>query len=401
MPPRSEGIPTRLGSGALLLPGLGITQTIGWGSTFYLPVVLAPALVADLGISEPLVYGGVTLMLLVSAAAAGVAGDLMSRIGPRRVMMGGSLLLALGCAALALATGPASYLAAWALFGLGGPAALSQGAATAVQQRFPGSSRRMLGALSIITAVAPMAAYPALALLDASIGWRPLLAILAAAHLVLCLPLHGALAPAKLTRVATASSLSAATRPAGRERHVLALFSAAFALSSLVTWGLALHIVTAARGLGHGTEVALAAGALAGPVQILGRVADGVVAARVGLPLAGAVALGLMALGLVTAASIGDVPAGLAAFVALYGLGAGVLGIVRSALPAELLGPERFAAVYGRMARWQNLAFAAGPVVVAWALTAFGAAGGLWAATAVIAVALAAFLRAWWVLRDP
>ena len=160
-PPTAHGTSAALVEGAPLLAGLAITQTAGWGSTFYLPVVLAPTLTVDLAVPEPLVYGGVTLMLLVSAAVAGASGDLMARIGPRRVMMGGSLLLALGCAALSLAVGPVSYLAAWLLFGLAAPAALSQGAATALQQRVPGSSRRMLGALSIITAITPVVAWPA------------------------------------------------------------------------------------------------------------------------------------------------------------------------------------------------------------------------------------------------
>jgi hypothetical protein len=42
---------------------LGIGQILGWGFTFYLPVILAEPLQRDLRLSEGAVFGGVTVMV--------------------------------------------------------------------------------------------------------------------------------------------------------------------------------------------------------------------------------------------------------------------------------------------------------------------------------------------------
>ena len=45
---------------------LAVTQIIGWGTTFYLPGVLSRTMAADIGVSQEFIFGGVTIMLVVS-----------------------------------------------------------------------------------------------------------------------------------------------------------------------------------------------------------------------------------------------------------------------------------------------------------------------------------------------
>jgi len=49
--------------------GLGVSQLVCWGITYYLIGVLGPLIVADLRWSSALVYGGFSVALLVMAAS--------------------------------------------------------------------------------------------------------------------------------------------------------------------------------------------------------------------------------------------------------------------------------------------------------------------------------------------
>ena len=78
---------------------------IGWGSTYYVPAVLAPALRRDLGLSQEVVFSGVTVMLSVAAAIAPFAGRVMERRGARGPLVLGSLMIAAALVELSFAQG--------------------------------------------------------------------------------------------------------------------------------------------------------------------------------------------------------------------------------------------------------------------------------------------------------
>src|SRR5205809_4030625 len=50
----------------VVLP-LGVAQTISWGSTYYLPAILATAMAADIGVSTASVFAAFSGALLASA----------------------------------------------------------------------------------------------------------------------------------------------------------------------------------------------------------------------------------------------------------------------------------------------------------------------------------------------
>ena len=47
---------------------LGSAQTLAWGSTYYLPAILAAPMARDLGVSTGVVFGAFSAALLVAAA---------------------------------------------------------------------------------------------------------------------------------------------------------------------------------------------------------------------------------------------------------------------------------------------------------------------------------------------
>src|ERR1700752_458881 len=96
----------------------GITQIVAWGPPLYALGVLGKPIAADTGWSQSLVFGGLTIGLLVSSAASTTVGRLIDRRGGRQVMSAGSVLMAIGLVALSQVTHPYAYLAAWAFLGL-------------------------------------------------------------------------------------------------------------------------------------------------------------------------------------------------------------------------------------------------------------------------------------------
>src|ERR1700730_18186018 len=89
---------------ARLIGGLGIGQIIGWGSSFYLPTILARDISRDTGLSGGGVDRGVTVILLVSAALAPWLGRRLDRGDARLIMTTGSVVNALALGVLAVSS---------------------------------------------------------------------------------------------------------------------------------------------------------------------------------------------------------------------------------------------------------------------------------------------------------
>ena len=382
------------------IAALGLTQLVGWGTTYYLPAILADAMAAGTGLPRTAVFGGVTIMLLVSAAAAPAVGRRLAVEGARRGMVLGSGLVALGLAVLAGAHGPLTFALAWTILGLAAPLALTQAATTAMVQiaRDDGrddGARRAITLLSLFSGLASTASWPVLIWLEGAVGWRASVLAYAGFHLMVAAPLHALVLPrrsrdgAALARAAPGAGTP--LTPPAPPRPVpgaFALAAATFALAGIVSWGLPLHVVTILRAFGHSPGAAVAIGAVLGPAQICARLIDLAGARRVDILAMGVAAAALMPLAIL-ALMAGALPAAAVGFAAGYGLSAGTMTIVRAVAPLRLFGREAYAVVTGRLAVPQNVAFAAAPLAFAGLGEALGPRALLGVALAVSLLALA------------
>src|SRR3954469_9197435 len=96
---------------------LGVAQTLAWATSYYLPAVAAPVVVADLGADPALVYGAFSLPLLLSGLAAPRVGRAIERHGGRPVLLLSVLLLALGLGLLGLLPGLWGWTLGWVVLG--------------------------------------------------------------------------------------------------------------------------------------------------------------------------------------------------------------------------------------------------------------------------------------------
>ncbi|MBO0765911.1 MAG: MFS transporter [Hyphomicrobiaceae bacterium] len=338
---------------------LGFTQIISWGTTLYALGVLGKPIAADTGWSQSLVFGGLTVGLLVSGAVSASVGRCFDRRGGRLAMAAGSVLVAIGLALLALVRDPWSYLAVWAFLGLAMRLTLYDAAFAALVQVTPSRGRRAISYLTLFGGLASTVFWPIGHALNGAYGWRPTLLVFAAINFLLCVPLHWlglgrreSLAQAEYARATGGSPQHTPGHPLDGATRVLAmaLFGAVAAASAVVIGALAVHLVPILEAAGLGSSAAVLLASFKGVAQVLGRIWD-LTLARKWHPLdIGRVSVGLLPLSFSVLMLGGADFWSALAFTLLFGVSNGLVTIVRGAVPLALFGPEGYGTVLGILA---------------------------------------------------
>lgn len=384
---------------------LGVTQIVGWGTTYAVPAILVDPISRDLGIPPSLVFAGISVMLLVNAAAAPLLGPRIDRIGAAPVLLVGSIVMATGLGLLALSVGPITYLCAWAVLGIGMATALATPAFAALVAIGGRGARRHIATLSLFTGLSSTVFWPAMLWLHGMMDWRSILFCFAVLHLLLCLPLHALVLPRR-GDPASADPATPGQRPvpaslsATDERKAFWLVALAFASAGFVGWGLALQLPELFKQLGLAATTAIAIAALAGPVQVAARAIDMALSSRTTALGVAVMASMILPAGLAfLAVMVALVPlapavivAGLLAFIVAWGSANGLTSVARAAVPLELFDPNRYATSMGRLAVMQNIAFACAPVVLAAALHRLGPMAAVVLSMLLALVALGAMI---------
>jgi predicted MFS family arabinose efflux permease len=372
----------------LLLAGLGAAQIIGWGSTFYLPSVLGPPIGASLGLTQDVVFAGVTVMYLVGAAIAPAAGRAVDARGARGVMATGSVIAAAALGLLAAAQGLASYAAAWVVIGLMLPLTLGQASFAAIAQAVPGhGARRAMTLMTLMTGFTSSLAWPATAALEARLGWRATCLVFAASHLLIVLPLYLAVLPRGAPARPGMARSDAPAAPLALRRFVLLVLG--LGLPNAIGSGLSLVVIALFTALGHAPAAAIALAALHGPAQVGARVIDLALGPRTTAMATGLVAAVVLPLSLLPL--LGGESTTLAGLFALmFGVANGLMTVVRAALPLEIAGTAGYGTLTGRLALPGNVMIASSPPLFAAVLARGGPLGAAALAFVLSLIALAA-----------
>lgn len=391
---RELGWQPRQGGRAGVLLVLGLAQWIAWGSTYYLMTVIARPMAADTGWHLATVIDGLSLGLVLAGLVSPSVGRAIERRGARPVLALGSVLLALGLVALALARSRAVYFGAWAVLGAGMGASLYDAAFAALGWLYGAEARRMIANLTLIGGLVMTVTWPLSAFLTATIGWRGACLAYAALHLGVGLPLL-LLLPRRPVIAPEAAQPAAAARPRAARRGGLLIWLVGANLTLQIGIGsvLAVHLLALLRGLGLTLAFAVALGSLMGACQVGGRLIETLFARRIHPVREGVAASALVLLGFVLLLT-GSPPVITLALI-VYGLGNGVRTIVKGTLPLVLFGAEGYAALIGRLGLPTLIAQAAGPALGALMLARYGVVPTLQclAALALVNLALSYALR--------
>ncbi len=387
-----------------LILWLSLAQLITWGSVFYTFALLMEPVERELGLSRAQSSVAFSLALLAEGFCAYPVGRWIDRGHERLVMAGGSALVAVCLAAHSLVNHLAGFYAVWAALGVAMAATLYAPVFAVVTRRFPDDFRRGIITMTFLGGLASTVFIPLMAWLIGAVGWRHALWILAALQLLICLPLHAVLlrgAPAGRDR----GHAGAATVPVSSF-----LTSAPFLLVGVfvvfmmaVTAALPAHMVSLLRERGLQEAWVIAIPASIGVIQVFGRALLYLFEQHVDVHLANRLIpclmpLGLAALLLAPLAAHYDTGVGLAVvllFVLLYGMGNGMLTIVKGTAIAQYVDRDHVASLNGALGVPSALARAAAPLAIGllWSREA-GYSHGLWLLLGMSTVAVSALLLA-------
>ena len=384
-----------------LVGWLSVAQLVSWGSTFYLFALLMTPVEQALGLSRAESSLAFSLALLVEGLLAYSVGRWIDQGHERAVMSGGSLLAALSLAALSLVSGRVGFYLAWAGLGAAMAAMLYQPVFAVVTRRYPNDFRRAIITMTFLGGLASTVFIPLIAWLMATWGWRTAVLVLAALHLLVCLPVHWqALRHAPQARRSPAAGQPAAT---SLTRHLrsptFALVGLFLVLMMAVTVALPAHMVNLLREHGMSEAWAIAVPASIGVIQVAGRLLMYFFEHHLDVHRANRLILTLLPLALLAllAASLVNVwQRGLMLlFVLLWGMGNGMLTIVKGTAMALYVSREHVASLNGALGVPQALARAAAPLLLGllWTPVA-GYTSGIWLLLAISLLALGAFILA-------
>ena len=371
---------------AVIISALGVTQIFAWGTSYYLPAVLAAPIVAETGWSLAWVVGGVSLGVLTAGLVSPWVGRAIALRGGRPVLAVSAGLLALGLLAMALAHSLPAFLATWLVIGLGMGAGLYDPAFATLGRLYGESGRSAITTLTLVGGFASTVCWPLSAFLDAHLGWRGVCLVYAGFQLAIALPIYVFVLPREPRRptepLKTASPTVASPRPAASRSGVFPLLATTITLASVISTVISVHLLTVLQAKGLALAAAVSLGALVGPSQVATRTIEMLIA-RFHHPIwTKLAATSLVTVGL-TALWIGG-PLTVIALV-LYGAGIGLESIARGTLPLAIFGPERYPVIMGRIAMPSLIAQALAPTIGALLLRAGGSDGALVVFSAIAA----------------
>jgi predicted MFS family arabinose efflux permease len=294
----------------------------------------------------------------------------------------------------AFITNAAGFYAVWLGLGVALAATLYTPVFAVVTRRFPNDFRRAIITLTFLGGLASTVFIPLSAWLVAQWGWRNAVWVLAALQLFVCVPIHAIQlrgAPARLS-----PTHAAATPATAHLRSAPFLLIGVFAVGMFaVTAALPPHMISLLRGAGLDERWVIAIPASIGLIQVVGRLLLFFFEHHFDVHTANRVIPTLVPAGIAfLIAGMGHAWAALM-FVLLYGLGNGMMTIVKGTAVAQYVSREHVASLNGALGVPMAIARAIAPWLMGalWSAQA-GYLEGLWFLLALSALAAAALWAA-------
>jgi MFS family permease len=378
-----------------LVGWLSLGQLITWGSVFYTFALLMEPVERELGLTRAQSSLAFSLALLAEGAFAYPVGRWIDQGHERAVMTGGSLLVAACLVMHSFIASVAGFYAVWIGLGAGLAATLYSPVFAVVTRRFPRDFRRAIITLTFLGGLASTVFIPLSAWLIQSLGWRHALWVLAALHLLVCAPLHAVFlrgappAPAALGAGKAHSS-------AAYLRSAPFLLIGVFVICMMgVTAALPPHMISLLRGAGLAEAWVIAIPASIGLIQVLGRLLLYFFEHHFDLHVANRLIPTLIPLGLAALLAGAGHPWAALLFVLLYGLGNGMMTIVKGTAIAQYVSRDHVASLNGALGLPSALARAIAPFLLGllWSPES-GYVAGLWLLLAMSVAAVVALYLA-------
>lgn len=342
---------------------LGINQIIGWGSSFYLPAILAVPISTSLGIQTQDFFWAFTFSLLLSGLLGPQVGKAIDRLGGRAVLPFGSLAFALGLTLLSVSSNQMMLVMAWLLIGVGGSMGNYDSAFATAVSFFGAKSNRVIAGITVFAGFSSTISWPLTSFLEQTIGWQQAVFFWALLHLVVGLPLNMSIPKiAKKGVPDTTGPIRKIIKNKFRFDVLIVIFAVMFALEGFIVSSVNTTLPFLLSELGASTGVALISATILGPSQVLARILI-LIPGKIMTPMR------------VAALSIAAHPVGvlllwlfgvnaLVPFVILHGIGVGLNPFIRGSLPLLFFGADRFGQRQGYMMMLSKIVSALSPTIL-------------------------------------
>lgn len=349
--------------------GLGTGQTLAFGTTLYLPAILAEPMAIELGIPPGWAFGAFSLALVFAAILGPSAGARIDQFGGRTILAISSLIFAAGLALLGMSDSLIMMCLAWCVIGVGMSMGLYESAFATLSWIFGHEARGPITGITLIAGFASTICWPITAGLEAEFGWRTACYFWAATHIVLGLPLNLFLIPrSKQQETSDTAGKDQATKspPAPTKlarkdilNTPMILLAVVFAASWFTATAMAAHLPRLLQISGMDATGALIAASLVGPAQVAGRLLEFGLLKKMHPLISSRLSALTHPVGAVLLLIFGG-PAGML-FTSLHGVGNGILTIAKGTLPLAIFGPNGYGARQGFIMAPSRFAQAAAP----------------------------------------
>ncbi len=341
---------------------LGIGQILVWGSSYYLPTVLAKPVSDDTGWPMTWVVGALSAGLLVSGLVSPRVGHLVERHGGRPVLAASAILLAIGLLIQGFAPNIGVFVLAWLVIGFAMGAGLYDPAFSTLTRLYGDQARSAITSLTLWGGFASTVCWPLTAFLVEHVGWRGASLAYVGIMLLIVLPMYWFGLPREALHIPLAKAPAApiSARAKRENRYFLLMLATNFTIASVVMTIIAVHLIAMMQDRGFSLAAAVSLGMLIGPSQVGARVLEAAFGRKVHpiwslLVCSAAVAIGLATL-------LGSAELVVLGLI-LYGGGNGLRSIARGTVPLAMFGREGYAVLMGWLALPVLVAQAFSPTV--------------------------------------
>jgi len=371
---------------------LGFSQLVLWGISFYLIGVFGDLIVAELGWSRTLVYGGFSVALLVMATVSPLVGSLIDRHGGGPVITSGSVLCAIGCASLSVSQSIPVYYAAWICLGVAMRCTLYDAAFAALARIGGKSARRPISLITLLGGLAATCFWPIGHFLAELLGWRGAVMTYAGIALLMA-PLQLIMPTERHIETQPPEDENSSRQPIAEPTNRLLptiFYAAIIALGNGLHAGMSAHLISVLSGIGLGLTLAVSIASLRGIGQSAARLIEVLFGRQlhpINLNLIAAVA---MPVSFLIALVGGGYVITAIVFTVVYGGATGILTITRGTLPLVLFDHRTYGAHIGKLLVPSFIASALSPLAYAYVIEEHGAYAALYVSVAIGVVILVA-----------
>ena len=345
---------------------------------------------------------GFSLMLLTEGLLAFFIGRWIDRGHERLIMTFGSLLVGALLLVHSVISTQTQFYTVWTLLGVAMACTLYPPAFAVLTRRFPNHFRRAIIILSFLGGLASTVFIPLVAWLIDAIDWRETMWVISAMQFLVCAPIHF-----YLLRGAQSTSLNIVKNKDHLDgdpnlsiwqfmrNPVFWQLSCFVVLLMAATSALPAHMVSLLRESGMGETWAIAVPASIGVIQVVGRLGLYLLEKRIDVHTSNRWVTLLIPLGLAALILGHGAVLGCLVFVLLYGLGNGMLTIVKGTVMAEYVSKVHMGSLNGILGVPMAISRAAAPLLMGlmWS-PSDGYSYGLWMLLVVSVVGVAALWSA-------